>query len=276
MDITSLANNIVNQFIVKPNTSVGINGFVFAVVGDEDAMLDADITDHFVEGNYAIQDHIALRPPRFTLTGYVGELNDILQVSFLNVLTTVQSLGAIDAYTPSFSAQATQVYNKISNVASRGAVILNQVTNMFQTFTGLNTTASKQQEAYNYFVNLWMSRVLCSVETPWAVWKNMAIESIRILQKDSNKFITEFAITFKQIRTVTTKSYTPLNFAVNGAEGIQQVFEDGRAADSNIPASFTAGAITGQSTLDDGTPVTTDVLSSKFSLPTLAELAGGV
>ncbi len=274
MDVKSLINNVVNQFIVKPTGSpgyIGSRGFVFDIIGDENAMFDSDITDHYVEENYAIQDHIALRPAKFTLSGYVGELTDIFQMVFLNILTTIQSLGGIADYTPKFAAQATQVYNAIAGIASQVGTVLNQASNLYQTITGRNTLNSKQQVAYDYFVQLYMNRTLCTVETPWAVWPKMAIESIRILQRDGNKFVSEFSITFKQIRIVSTQSYTPMNLSLSNTEEAQR-WMDGRAADSNVPYSFTAGAVAGQTQLDSGAPVDTDLLSSSFSLPVLASL----
>jgi hypothetical protein len=265
--LPTLVGDVVNKFIVKPtgdDAYVGSKGFVFDVVGDEDVAFDADITDHYIESNYSIQDHIALRPPKFTLSGFIGELNDILANSTLNILTTIQSLAGVAEYTPSFAQQSAQVYGAIAGVVSQVGMVVNQATNLYQSITGALTSNSKQQAAYNYFTNLYMNRKLCTVETPWAVWKEMAIESIRIIQKDSNRFVSEFSITFKQIRIVSTKSYSP------ELPQWAQDFMDGRAADSNVPFSFTAGAIAGQDSLPDGSSVNTDLLSSSFSLPTLA------
>jgi hypothetical protein len=273
--IADLINNVTNQFIVRPagsNSYIGSKGFVFDIIGDEESIFDAEITDHFVEKNYSIQDHISLRPPKFTLSGYVGELNDLFQNSFINALTTVQSLGAIGDYTPSFSLQATQFYQDIAGAASQIGVVLNQATNVYQLITGESN--SRQQASYDYFIGLYMNRTLCTVETPWAVWKNMAIESLRIIQKDDNKFISEFSVTFKQIRVVATSSYRPMNFALNGAQQIDPLFMNGRASDSNIPFSFTSGAVGGQAQLDTGATVDTDLLSGGFSLPTLEQLEG--
>ena len=278
-DAIDLINNVVNQFIVKPTGSsgfIGTGGFVFDVLGDEDATFDADITDHYIESNYAIQDHIALKPPRFTLSGYIGELKDIFQNSFLNILTTIQSMSAIGPYDLVFGSQATQVYGELAGIASQIGTIMNQASNAYHVLTGASTTVSKQQEAYSYFVNLYLDRVLCQVETPWATWQNMAIESIRIVQKADNNMVSEFSITFKQIRTVSTEKYTsiPISATFNGETAATANWQKGRSFEDNIPKSFTAG-IAGQSTLTNGTPVTTGLLSQSGnfgSIPGLAEL----
>ena len=76
--VNNTIQNITNRFIVTPNSfPPGVNGFVFDVIDDETIQLDADITDSWIETNSTIQDHIALKPVRFTLKGYVGELYDI-------------------------------------------------------------------------------------------------------------------------------------------------------------------------------------------------------
>ena len=46
--------------------------FLFHYNGEESITLDADITDHFVESNVALQDHIARRPVTYSVTGYIG------------------------------------------------------------------------------------------------------------------------------------------------------------------------------------------------------------
>ena len=265
-----LISNVVNQFIVRPTGGagfIGTEGFVFDVIGDEEASFDADITDHYVENNYSIQDHIALKPPRFTLSGYVGELGDIFSNSFLNILTTIQSMSAIGEYELPFASQATQVYGKLAGIASQVGTVLNQASNAYQVLTGANTASSKQQLAYNYFVNLYTDRTLCQVQTPWAVWSSMAIESIRIVQKADNNMISEFSVSFKQIRIVKTETYDP-----NLNNGMQAVFDSMRAGDYNVPVSFTAGSVAGQDILPNKTPVTTGLLTQAGSVGQLSGL----
>lgn len=55
---------------------------IFSVVNNHSASLNAQITDNYVESNFAIQDHIAFSPITVTLSGIVGE----------NVLTSEASI----------------------------------------------------------------------------------------------------------------------------------------------------------------------------------------
>ena len=267
--LPTLVNTLVNSFIVKPTSTenyIGSKGFVFDILGDEDAMLDSDITDHYVEENYSIQDHIALRPAKFTLSGYIGEMSDIVSNSFLNILTSIQSLSSIGDYTLPFGAQATQVYNKIAGVTSQAGMVLNQASNAFQFFTGMSTANSKQQSAYNFFQQLWFNRSLCMVETPWAVWPDMAIENIRILQRDQNKFVSEFSVTFKQIRKVSVKNSKDIlqKYSLNNNVQMPSLIQDGRVSDMLSPPSL-SGTVTGQGSFADNTTVDVSALNKDFS-----------
>lgn len=210
--LPTLVKNVVNQFIVKPMDppQVGVSGYVFDIIGNEEIAIDADITDHYVEANYAIQDHIALKPERFVLSGYVGELHDIFSHAFISILTNAQSLGTIFGLAPEFSVQATRTYAKIASVASKAGEVLNQVKNIRDIFTQKSTTATRQQDAFKYFYDIWQSRQLCRVETPYGEFDNMAIESIRAKQDETTRLISDFSITFKKIRTAeTVKFKTP-------------------------------------------------------------------
>lgn len=60
---------------------------------------------------------------------------------------------------------------------------------------------TRQSSAFLYFYALWKGRQLFSIETPWGIWTNMAILSLRAEQREASKSSTDFTITFKKIRT---------------------------------------------------------------------------
>jgi uncharacterized Fe-S center protein len=78
--LASLSNNVnflssaTQQAIVKPEDFKGIAGFVFDVITLDSIELSSDITDHYIEDNTAINDHIALKPEIIRVEGLVGEL----------------------------------------------------------------------------------------------------------------------------------------------------------------------------------------------------------
>lgn len=274
-NVGNLVSNVVNQFIVRPTgdpNKVGISGFVFDILDDEEVMMDSDITDHYVEDNYAVEDHIALRPIRFTLRGYIGELTDIFPNTFLSILTNIQSLSSIGSFLPAFTSQATQFYASIADKASQVGQIINQAKNLYDIFKFKSTNATKQQNAFQYFYVLRESRQLCDVETPFMLFKNMAIESVRALQKGDTKFITDFSITFKQIRTVSTVTYRnpesvgTLEENFNNLDNLNEIndFEfpsqAGRCAEMSSEVVY-KGQTAGESFDSDGSAVNTGLLS---------------
>lgn len=65
---------------------------------------------------------------------------------------------------------------------------------------------TRQSSAFLYFYALWRGRQLFSVETPWGIWTNMAIQSIRAQQRAESRSVTDFTITFKKVRIAQTVS----------------------------------------------------------------------
>lgn len=206
-NVKDLVSNVVDKFVVRPLGSpnqTGISGYVFDVIDDEEVSVDSDITDHYVEANYAIQDHIALRPIRFTLRGFVGELVDDFPNALATIYTQAKGLLSLGGLLPTFNTQDAEFYAKLNNIVQLGTNVVNQANNIFSLFNSSSTTATRQQKAFQYFLGMWQTRQLCKVETPFAIFENMAIENIRALQSGATRIMSDFTITFKQIQTVSS------------------------------------------------------------------------
>ena len=256
MDIQNTFSNLVNQYVVRATGgagSTGVNGFIFDILGDEDWDLSADITDHYVEANYQIQDHIALRAPKFTLRGFVGELTDSSNnAPFENAISAVQGVATSGLFSPSFSTQANQTFNKITKAISGVSTVVNQVSNIYQVFTGQSTSATKQQAAYSFFLNIWLDRVECSVETPWGVFHKMFVEQVNVIQKDSSKYVSEFSITFKQIRQVTTVVEPTQSQSSFTTKGLQEIAKSNDALTDKFSAKLGHGIVSGTLSKSNG------------------------
>jgi len=70
-----------------------IGEFLFDIEGTSQITLEADITDHYVEDNTAIQDHIALKPEKITLKGYQGEVVTTEQIQNKTTAQLISKLG---------------------------------------------------------------------------------------------------------------------------------------------------------------------------------------
>lgn len=198
----------ISQYVVRPANAFGLGGFLFDIEGDSTVTQTSEITDNFVEDNSAVQDHIAVRPLEVTLNNYVGELvredeNDGVQ---REVQKAVQKLTVLDAYLPNLATAANQVKSIIEGDQSiANSENINTALDLFSLVKNLNPTASRQQQAYLYFKALQQQKILVSVQTPFEFLTNMAIETLTATQGEDSRFISNFSITLKQIRTASTQ-----------------------------------------------------------------------
>jgi hypothetical protein len=220
-----------------PSLSPLPKALLFHYEGEQTAMIESDITDHYVENNTSIQDQIALKPEILTTKGYIGELNNVLPSILQPLQTIANTLITIDAYTPQLSATALIAYNQAillyENAASiaQSAVsawssLLGSSGNEIGANSGVFTSGSsiiqnKQQVMFQQFYGYWNSRTLFNVQTPWAIFTNMAIKSLRAIQDAETRMITDFEVTFKKIRTAQT---------LTSAGGLFGGLSQGRAA----------------------------------------------
>lgn len=202
------------SYVVAPLNAFGAGGFLFDVPTDQTANLDADITDHYAEDNQALQDHIARKPKYVTLRGFVGELVYSVPNGDGGFLQTVtQKLTTISQFLPQLSAGATQLTDGTPPL-SNSTLTLSGASNIYalvkNTLSSVGSS-SKQQAAFQYFAACWNQGILMGIQTPWEFLTNMAIKSIVAIQDGDSTFMTDFAITFKQIRiAATTTALTPL------------------------------------------------------------------
>lgn len=202
------------KYIVSPLNAFGVGGFVFDIEGESVANLSADITDHYLEDNVAVQDHIAIRPKKIVLKSYVGELvfrQDDSTNTFVQKVT--QKLTTLSNILPTLSRAATQITDfikngKLNDISLSNVTLesVNKTTDYWALVKNFATGGSRQQQAYMYFKALMEKKLLVSVQTPFEFMANMAIESITAIQSEDSRFISDFTITLKQIRTAQTAS----------------------------------------------------------------------
>ena len=241
----SIVANVASSYLVSANSApAGVNGFLFDILDDEEISLDSDITDNWTELNVSIQDHIALKPVKFTLRGFMGELNDIFDTQVNDLLTTPIALLPVSFLTPTWNAQDNQFYTKQDGINSQAKQAISQITSLATVFGQLTGAQTRQQSAYNMFFNFWQNRILCTVQTPYGLLTNMAIESVRSLQSGKSQYVSDFSVTFKQINQVGT-SVTPTvgNPNPNGSatqtsplQGISSVAPNTSATDPSAAA----------------------------------------
>lgn len=182
-----------------------IGGFAFDYTGDEVVTMDNEITDHWLEDNTAVQDHIGVKPTIVTMRGFSSEL-----AATGTVLTALSSLlagvengfstlpaylghygqGTIDAIQNAIS-QAENVAIQIEQAAARAL----QIYNLFTAPPSFN----KQQLAFAKLSSLRLARAVFDVFTPFQVFPNMVIMGLQAKQTAASRTVTDFTVTMKQL-----------------------------------------------------------------------------
>lgn len=245
---TTTARALSNLVVVSPQATVGYQAqgipdpdgapfvgqlppaFLFDYEGEQTVSIESDITDHYIEDNTAIQDQISLKPEIVTTHGFIGELNDVPPPALAILKAVADKLTIIDGYTPVLTetaliayAEAFQLYQIGVNAANAAVSAWSSINNLATGSDGQSVIGNEglitapnqnnQQTAFQQFYGFWQNRTLFTVQTPWAVFQNMAIYKLRAIQDDQTRMITDFDVTFKRIRTAATVAVNPALFA---------------------------------------------------------------
>jgi len=223
----------------KPNDSAQPPAILFNYEAEQSVSLSSDVTDHYIEDNTAIQDQVALKPETISTSGFIGELNDVAPAALIPLQTVAEKLVAIGAYAPQISETAAIAYAKAFQLYQVGASLANSAVSSWSSLTKggaqtvingattqqdianqTNKSQTKQQIYFQQFYGYWKNRTLFKVQTPWAVFQDMIIQSLRAVQDAETNMITDFEITFKLMRFASTQSVANIGlYNSNDAQG---------------------------------------------------------
>lgn len=200
--------------------------FLFDYEGEQVITLSSEITDHYVEDNYAISDHIALAPEIITTQGFIGELNNNTNEATPLIKDLANKLGDIAAFDPALSLSARRAYNQAYQAYQAAAILKRSGIAAWSTVSGgknspteINpgltpdefvestnnfSTQNRQQIAFQKFYGYRKARTLFTVQTPWAIFKNCAIQDLVATQDATTRYVSSFQVTFKPIMTAKT------------------------------------------------------------------------
>lgn len=184
--------------------------------------LEADITDHYVEDNSAVQDHMALKPMRYTVRGIIGEKvftpleSYEYQVPSKNISKLATATGLLSALSPTLSSYmqtAVAAYNYVEDSYKRYAGTISNIKDFFsknKTGRTINATStkdvikdSKQERALNEILIFQQKRTLVDIDSPYGYFSNFLIESAYIEQTDTI-WKSELVVNLKKYRSVET------------------------------------------------------------------------
>ncbi len=230
--------------LITPNDDLpqGIAGFKMDIVETDDLNLSTQITDHYSEENVALQDHIAIAPTVYTLTGLVGELfiEKTQAEQFAQaVLDRLQPLGVIS---PSMSQSAQKALEAAKQAKQAADAALNTFGTLKEAIYGSQPELTRQQRAYDFFEKLINGRALLTVETPWKTFDNMAIETANFSQDAESRDKSRVTITVKQMRFVATETNAGTLFGrIDAQKAAQQ--NKGKQSGKSIGASLFDSAV---------------------------------
>ena len=194
----------------------GISGWVFDIDKNASTKLSADITDHYMEDNSVVNDHIVRKPIEVTLTGLIGELVYKKPEGIVADISMVSgTLSIVDTYLGDYSPQALQKANLLLGQIQKNANMLSQLgqkaQNMVKAFSGDGQYKTMQQVAYNELKALYDNDKLLTLQTPHAYYENMKIKDLSFTQDEDSESYSDISVTLKEIRfakTTTTKKNT--------------------------------------------------------------------
>ena len=238
-DVNRLANSMGNLILAIPNQNEGIRPqdnyedsyklskkiFVFDYEDEQTLDLESEITEHYTESSEMLTDNISIKPEIITTSGFIGELNNKPDSEFLTQAQNVieDRLVSISQFLPEISSAAQSALNR-AEAYNRNLKKIQQIeTDKWQSvnttpaiFTGIENpeeiseqnknakNQSRQAQAFQLFYGYYKKRNLFTVHTPWGVFKNCAIQSLRASQDGTTRYVTNFNVTFKVVRIAST------------------------------------------------------------------------
>lgn len=208
------------------------DAFLFDYEGDQSVTLKSNITDHYVEDNTTLQDQIALAPEMIKVSGFIGELTNTPPKDLLALRNTATRLYTVSAFTPELSIAALQAYNAAKLIYDVAKQTKNAAVQGWASVTGGSTTPTqtKQQIAFATFYGYWRSRTLFTIQTPWRIFEDCAIDTLTASQNGDTELITDFEITFKQMRFADTQTLTKEQFDI-----LNYINAEGRTFNQGYP-----------------------------------------
>lgn len=226
-------NSRIQEWFLEPRDE-DIVDLKLHIYGTETMTLNADVTDNYVENNIAYQDHIALKPKVFVVSGEVGELTWYRKDSVESVLGAVpQKLQPVAAFLPPISQQASYIQDKALKIID----MLDSVDNFSNRVWGLlsdDDVNSEQKKSYKYLMTLWQRRVPINIKTPFGKIKNYVIQNIEFSQPDRTKDKSQVKISFKEFKTVIEKRSRVDIMKYQGRKSAQQAQKQNKGTTTGI------------------------------------------
>lgn len=227
----------IGKAIVNILGATGIAGFKFNIPEREQIKLKSRATNHYIDTNSPVQDHIVQEPITITLGGLHGEYFYSVNKIENMLAKVVPTLALVKTFIPKLPDAAKQrllkKYQQIthSETVPKALQVTGQTKNfsqmdLFKLFQEIYKLTSSQARAFFFFKSLWKSKAMFSVETTWERYDNMIITDVTPI-RDGNADITDFTVSFQQISITTSLVKSLENVAGRTRQQLAEVAQKG-------------------------------------------------
>ena len=198
---------------------------IFANITRESIELNTEITDHLVEDNSYVQDHIAVKPIVYTMSGLIGEKVDKMKDDLTFMLppeTLTAKLNPLKSFIPTMTSYVQSAINVVitvrDKVVSVYKTLLNTINNLKTLFVKnpLTLTVDTRHEKwnrdklqagiYNILKDIRDNRIPVQVNTGWGFELNdYYILNVSLSQGDTYQQ-SELSVTLKELKFTTTQT----------------------------------------------------------------------
>jgi hypothetical protein len=209
-DTQGYLNNTVAT-LVTPNNMQGIAGWLFDVKKTDQLDLDSDITDHYMEDNSFVNDHVVIKPIIIQQSGFIGELKALKPSGSDQAFEFLKSdLQALDSFAGEYTGQTLQKMQDVISQAQSYTNAVNQTIsqtkNIVKQFDGISGNNTEQENAYKKLSSLFKSANLVTVQTPWGIIENMKIQKVSLSQPEDSVDYSDISLTLKEMRFTQVKT----------------------------------------------------------------------
>ena len=191
--------------LLSPSTPPGgISGFLFDIDAEQSVDFESDVSDHLLEDNTPVQDHIATKAETVTLRGLVAEVVQYRKEG--RALPTPEPKlpitpgTKIDVAAGEERIRAAAAAQSNFFVQKASALAANSLYGYYLARSPQKAGQTRQALVAGYFYQLWRGRVLCTVDTPFGLFTNMAIQSVKMAQGSKTLWASDFTVVLKRLR----------------------------------------------------------------------------
>lgn len=208
--------------VLEVDTGAYNVAILFDYIKEETSTVEADITDNWVESNYSLQDHIAIKPRIYRLRGCVGEVvyeNSYSTMDWLdnqrrNHPVLDKTLSGLDGIAGVFPIVSNYT-NAAMNIAKQIESSVDRYKKIWKNFTKQNQFNNKRQKwVYSILMQMLQNRIpvklidLMYDFNPFSQGyydRSYYLQSVSAHQGETS-YISDIEVTIKEFRIATTKT----------------------------------------------------------------------